>query len=244
MLGICLILPQSLLGVGYDHLDLDVRAFLDALLQRGIFSDVGGNETGNILAVKVCHNQRNGVFAVLLSQHTAQLLTGRYFRYGSFAGDGIHSGHLGDTFQQSQQRFLGTGDLHITCGTAHAGEGGGGADVQTLVLLQRCADIKEQLAAGHKDLQFLARLGDGDLRGGIQLDGLGAVQTDVGIAFAGCGDLIAVVEAHFVRDLQGFAAGILDSDGAFALLKTHRGGSGLFGQCGHGQCADDKDRAE
>ena len=119
-------------------------------------------------------------------------------------------------------------------GPADAGDHGGGADIQRLIRLQRRGDVEEGAAFLAEHLQLLSALADLHRAVLVQLDGLGIVQTDPGIALEVRGHGIAGEQAHrvpvFQLDLTAAAVG--DGNGALGFdqlddrcfIRRHSGG--------------------
>ena len=117
-------------------------------------------------------------------------------------------------------------------GAPDAGDHGAGADLQGLAAGQRRRHVEEELAGNKLHFQLAPGFLDGD--GGIliQLDGLGVIQADVGIAAVPGGDGVAAVKAHILDDGLGHTGSVLDGHGALGLHKAHSRGLGLA--CGVG----------
>ena len=123
--------------------------------------------------------------------------------------------------------------LHLSdpaCGAPHAGDHGGGADIQLFVLLQRRGDIEEQLAALQQQLQGLPAATDLQAAGLVQLHRLFGVQGDPGVAGLLRGDHIAVIQAHILPGAVGLAAGAGDGHRPLRLEQTDLGAGGVLRQ--------------
>ena len=112
-------------------------------------------------------------------------------------------------------------------GAPDAGDHGAGADLQGFAARERRRHVEEELTGGQLYLQLAPGLLNAD--GGIliQLDGLGIVQADIGIAGLPGGDGIAAVQAHVLDNGLRHAGGILDGHGAAGLYQPHGGCLGL-----------------
>ena len=108
-----------------------------------------------------------------------------------------------------------------------AGDHGGCTDIHGLIGGEGGGHMEEKLTGAHQQLQLIPLLTHLHLGGGIQLDRLGAVQADIGIALSVGGNGIAVVQLHVGADRQGLVVGVLDGHSSGGAHQPHiAGGSG------------------
>ena len=127
--------------------------------------------------------------------------------------------------------------LDIAAGAPDAHGGGGGADVEALVVLQGRGHVEEDAALHQLDREVFAVLPDLHGALGVLLEEAAVVQVDPGVAVLLGGHPVVVVEAHVFQQGDGFSAALGNGHGSggFRQPDDRRG---LRRQGGTGQAQD------
>ena len=125
--------------------------------------------------------------------------------------------------------------IYTAGGAADARDHGAGADFQALVPGQRCGHVEDELSGLQFDLQLPPGLLDDNGGVHVQLDGLGFIQTDIGIAVVAGVHGVAAVQLHTLAVIHSYTAGVSDRNAALHQFQPHDGSPGIGGGCGHRQ---------
>ena len=219
-----LLLAEPVLRAPDDLLHREGRVFRHLLLKRRVLCQLHRHKGRNVLLPQLRHRQAGLLSGPGRAVHRRRdRLPAGDDRPAQLAGGRLRRGHGQRPLQQVDAGEGAVHHLHPARGAADAGDHGGRADVQALVLLHWSGHVEKQLAGHGLQLQLLPGLGHLAPAGRVQLHGLGAVQTDVGIAVRPRLEDVAAVKAHSVGGRHRPPCGGAHRHSPLRLLQPQRG---------------------